>query len=291
MPIRLIPLVLLVLITGCSRIPGPTTHPFTQQRKMQAVEHWGILAGDVASRLNRELVVYDYLDTPVFVKQTCGDDATPCQPNQTSTFNEAFRDLLITNLVNYGIQTRSAPDDRSLTVNYKVQVVYHRGTRIRSYFPGTFTMLSAAILVLREAPDEMIALAGGGLLDLVNSAYTDFGHYEILITTSIVNAGRYVFRTSDIYYINDDDFWQYQENMAQPGIIQLTGPTAAIDQPPPQKQQTAMIPAAPAAPAESADAQQQTAPEAIVIPEQERTVIEPAPLDVKPETAKPDADI
>jgi hypothetical protein len=279
MPIRLIPLILLVLITSCSRIPGPTTHPFTQQRKMQAVEHWGVLAGDVASRLNRELVVYDYLDTPVFVKQTCGDDATPCQPNQTSTFNEAFRDLLITNLVNYGIQTRSAPDDRSLTVNYKVQVVYHRGTRIRSYFPGTFTMLSAAILVLREAPDEMIALAGGGLLDL---------------TTSIVNAGRYVFRTSDIYYINDDDFWQYQENMAQPGIIQLTGPAAAIDQPPPQRQQTAMIPAAPAvlaAPADSAEAQQQTAPEVIVIPEQERTVIEPAPLEVKPETAKPDADI
>jgi hypothetical protein len=29
----------------------------------------------------------------------------------------------------------------------------------------------------------------------------------------------------------------------------------------------------------------------IVIPEQERTVIEPAPLEVKPETAKPDADI
>ena len=160
MPIRLIPLVLLVLVTSCSRIPGPTTHPFTQQRKMQAVEHWGVLAGDVASRLNRELVVYDYLDTPVFVKQTCGDDATPCQPNQTSTFNEAFRDLLITNLVNYGIQTRSAPDDRALTVNYKVQVVYHRGPRIRSYFPGTFTMLSAAILVLREAPDELIALTG-----------------------------------------------------------------------------------------------------------------------------------
>ncbi|KAB2887537.1 MAG: hypothetical protein F9K32_19555 [Desulfobulbaceae bacterium] len=287
MPIRLIPLVLLVLAAGCSRIPGPTTHPFTQQRKMQAVEHWGVLAGDVASRLNRELVVYDYLDTPVFVKQTCGDDATPCQPNQTSTFNEAFRDLLITNLVNYGIQTRSTPDERALTVNYKVQVVYHRGTRIRSYFPGTFTMLSAAVLVLREAPDELIALAGGGLLDLVNSAYTDYGHYEILITTSIVNAGRYVFRTSDIYYINDDDFWQYQENMAQPGIIQLTGPTAAIDQPA-RKQQAAMTEMAPA---DSAEADMQTPPESIVIPEQERTVIEPAPLEVKPETAKPDADI
>ena len=287
MPIRLIPLVLLILVTGCSRIPGPTTHPFTQQRKMQAVEHWGVLAGDVASRLNRELVVYDYLDTPVFVKQTCGDDATPCQPNQTSTFNEAFRDLLITNLVNYGIQTRSTPDDRALTVNYKVQVVYHRGTRIRSYFPGTFTMLSAAILVLREAPEEMIALAGGGLLDLVNSAYTDYGHYEVLITTSIVNAGRYVFRTSDIYYINDDDFWQYQENMAQPGIIELTGPTAAIDQPN-RRQQAAMTEIAPA---DSAQSDKQNPPEAIVIPEQERTVIEPAPLEVKPQAAKPDADI
>lgn len=285
---RLIPIILLVLATGCSRIPGPTTHEFHQQRKMQAVDHWNILARDVASRLNRELVVYDYLDTPVFVKATCGDDATPCQANQTSTFNEAFRDLLITNLVNYGIQTRSSVDDRSLTVNYKVQVVYHRGTRVRSFFPGTFTMLSAAVLVLREAPEELLAIAGGGLLDLVNSAYTDYGHYEILITTSIVNAGRYVFRTSDIYYINDDDFWQYQEAMAQPGVIQLSSPAAAISGPPVQQLQ---VTGTAGAEAGGGVADKPAAPPTIVIPEQEETVIEPAPLQEKPAPARPGTDI
>jgi len=288
MPIRHIPIILLVFIAGCGRIPAPTTHEFHQQRKMQAVDHWNILASDVASRLNRELVVYDYLDTPVFVKQTCGDDATPCQANETSTFNEAFRDLLITNLVNYGIQTRSAVDDRSLTINYKVQVVYHRGTRLRSLFPGSFTMLSAAVLVLREAPEELIALAGGGLLDLANSAYARGGHYEILITTSIVNAGRYVFRTSDIYYINDDDFWQYQENMAKPGIIQLSSPTATISAPPALQLQAA---GQAEAPADGMAAEKEPAPPVIVIPEQEKTVIEPAPLPEKPAPAKPETDI
>ncbi len=256
MPIRLLILVLLFFIPACGRIPEPINHEYAQQKKMQAVEHWDLLARDVASRLNHELVIYDYLTTPVYVKETCGDEATPCGQNQTSSFNEAFRDLLITQLVQYGIQTRSEPAIDALAINYKVQIVHHRAKRIRSAYPGTFTALTAAVLVLRNAPSEMIALATSGAVDVANSAYSQSGHYEILITTSIVNAKKYLFRTSDIYYINDEDFWQYQESMPQAGIISLTAPASGKE---------------PAAPVQMTVTTE-------TIRQEEQTVVEPPPL-------------
>jgi hypothetical protein len=277
MPIRLAILVLLCLIPACGRIPEPINHEYSQQKKMQAVEHWELLARDVASRLNHELVIYDYLSTPVFVKETCGDEGAPCRQNQTSSFNEAFRDLLITQLVQYGVQTRNQPANDALELNYKVQIVHHRDNRIRSHYPGTVTALTAAVLVLRDAPFELAALAAAGAADVANSAYTRHGHYEILITTSIVNANKYVFRTSDIYYINDKDFWHYQENPAEAGTISLTAPGPepqaasimtghAAAQPPAQ---------VPATPKPAIPPEEETV---IQPPPEERTVIEPPPL-------------
>jgi len=272
MPIRLSIIILLFLIQACGRIPEPINHDYSQQKKMQAVEHWDLLARDVASRLNHELVIYDYLTTPVYVKETCGDEATPCKQNQTSSFNEAFRDLLITQLVQYGIQTRSEPTADALAINYKVQIVHHRAKRIRSAYPGSFTALTAAVLVLRNAPSEMIALATSGAIDLANSAYSRNGHYEILITTSIVNVNKYVFRTSDIYYINDEDFWQYQENPPQTGVISLTSPEADSKPVTVQSQSAALPPSV----------QEPTPPRITVTTETLRqevqTVIEPPPL-------------
>ncbi len=287
MAIRPLILIVLFLLPACGRIPEPINHEYNQQKKMQAVKHWDLLARDVASRLNHELIIYDYLTTPVYVKETCGDEAKPCEQNQTSSFNEAFRDLLITQLVQYGIQTRSEPAADALAINYKVQIVHHRARRVRSAFPGTFTALTAGVLVLRNAPSEMIALAAAGAMDVVNSAFTRAGHYEILITTSIVNVKKYVFRTSDIYYINDEDFWQYQENIPQAGVISLTAPQSEAI-PMVTHGSSARLQSETKEPAASVLIPEKTLP----VPPDEQVVIEPPPLSEKPAAAKkPDTDI
>ena len=92
----------LFLVCSCSsRIPEPITYPYTQQKKMQASSHWQVLAADLANRINNELIITDNIYKAVFVKETCGDEKTPCKTNETSSFNEAFRDLLITKLFGY----------------------------------------------------------------------------------------------------------------------------------------------------------------------------------------------
>lgn len=222
---HMLPLIIctVLLFNGCSsRIPEPAGYPYSQQQKMQASYHWDVLAKDLADRINNELIISDNIETAVFVKQTCGDESKPCEPHQTSSFNEAFRDLLITNLFDFGIPTRNELTEDSIEIQYKVQVVHHRTDRNRSFQPGLLTTLSAAVVVLRNAPAEWIVLAGGALADIANSNLTLSGHYEIIITTSLISDNKYLFRASDIYYINDKDFYQYQDTAMQAKTIHLS---------------------------------------------------------------------
>lgn len=215
----------LLLIGGCaSRIPEPITYPYSQQQKMEASHHWQVLAEDLANRINNELIITDNIHKTVFVKETCGNEAIPCSPTETSSFNEAFRDLLITNLVGFGIPTKQQKDDETLQIHYKVQIVRHASERIRTLQPGLLTGLSAAIVVLRNAPLDLVTLAVGAAADVANANMAGHGHYEIIITTSMLTGGKYLFRASDIYYINDKDFWHYQDHQLQAKTMKLTSP-------------------------------------------------------------------
>ncbi len=220
----------LFLVTSCARVPEPIGYEHTVQPKMQAAYHWDVLASDVANRINNELIIHDYAQTPVFVKTTCGNEDTPCKPHETSTFNEAFRDLLITELVRFGVPVRQQYDEEAITVHYKVQLIYHNSSRVRTIRPGLLTALTTGIMVFRNAPVEFQAIAAAGILDYLNTTAVNSSDHEVLITTSMVTNDRYLFRTSDIYYINDKDFNQYKENAMQQGAeIQLVAPDSPQD--------------------------------------------------------------
>lgn len=198
-----------LLLSSCSRIPQPASYAFSEQQKMQAAHHWDVLAADVANQINNQLIISDYVDRAVYVKTTCGTDAVPCERGQTTQFNEGFRDLLITRLVNYGVPTSSDKKMTDIEVDYKVQVIYHASNRY-TMAPGTLTALTAVISVFRNAPSTLQAMALATGIDLMNATSPTNGHYEVIITTSMVTEEKYLFRTSDIYYINDPDFWHYQ---------------------------------------------------------------------------------
>lgn len=236
MPQKFIFLFIVCGLVGCARIPEPIDYPHSVQRKMQAAHHWDVLAKDVALRINNELVRREYYDVPLYVKPTCGDEDTPCSAQETSSFNEAFRDLLITDLVNVGVPTRKVPDDKSLIVNYKVQLIRHKATRFRTLQPGLLTSLTAAVVVMRNAPEEILAIVGAGLIDYANQNLITNDHHEILITTSLTRNGSYLYRGSDIYYINDPDYTHYMETGQPAKVISLSTP-----EPPPAPKKLASV--------------------------------------------------
>ncbi len=224
-PTRLLVILLLLSLTGgcASTIPEPISYQYSQQQKMQAAHHWEVLAADLANRINNQLIITDNIDKAVFVKQTCGNDAIPCSPGETGSFNEAFRDLLVTYLVDFGIPTQNEKAQDSLEIDYKVQIVRHNADRRRSLQPGLLTGLSAAVVVLRDVPSSLVQMAAGAAVDVANTSLVTNGHYEVIITTSIVKRQQYLFRSSDMYYINDKDFWHYQNEMPKTRTIKLSG--------------------------------------------------------------------
>ena len=221
----LLTVLVLCLAAGCTRIPQPQGFPYSDQRKIQAAHHWNVLANDVANRINTELIRQNYLNSPVYVRHSCGKP-NACGPGETFPFDEGFNDLLTTQLVNFGVNTQNTPDGSVLTVEYKVQVVFHSDDRVQWPQPGMLTALTTGVMVLRDAPVEIIAIAAAATIDALRSTSVVNGHYEVIITTSIIDRNRYVMRTSDIYYINDADFWQYQQGGAA-AEIPLTGRNSA----------------------------------------------------------------
>ena len=227
MPYRLSLLLvaLIFLATGCVRIPQPQGFPYSNQPKMQAAHHWNVLANDVANRINNELIRQNHLTSPVHVRHSCGKPSA-CGTGTTSPFDEAFNDLLTTQLVNFGVDTRAGADSASLLVDYKVQVVHHRSGRSQWPQPGVLTALATGVTVLRDAPWELITIASAAAVDTLRATSVLNEHDEVIITTSIMDANRYPLRTSDIYYINDADSWQYRQP-APAAEIKLTGGQAA----------------------------------------------------------------
>ena len=210
----------LCLASGCVRIPQPQGFPYSNQQKMQAAHHWNVLANDVANRINNELIHRNYLDSSLHVRHSCGSSHA-CGPGSVTPFDEGFNDLLTTQLVHFGIDTRATAEGTSLIVEYKVQVVHHHAGRTQWPQPGVLTALATGVTVLRDAPWELIAIASAAAVDTLRAASVLNEHDEVIITTSIIDADRYVMRTSDIYYINDGDFWQYRQ--AEPAAeIRLT---------------------------------------------------------------------
>ena len=218
-------LALAVLTISCGRIPEPVGYSYSEQKKMQAGHHWNVLAADIANQINNELILNDYLDIPVFVRETCGNENQPCKPSETTVFEESFRDLLITNLVTLGVPTSPDGSSDSIVINYKAQTVYHQRNRWRTVKPGLLTALTAGIVVLRNAPSELIALVIAGTIDFANASLVTASNFEVIITTSVIADDHYLFRNSNIYYINDQDSWHYRMG-SSPAEINLTSNAA-----------------------------------------------------------------
>ncbi|MEE4240186.1 MAG: hypothetical protein V2I36_01875 [Desulfopila sp.] len=217
--------ILLSFLSSCGRIPEPIGYNYSTQEKMQAAHHWNVLAEDISNKINNELIRSDFFETAVFVKETCGDDSEPCSRDITTDFNEGFRDLLITRLVDFGIPTSAIPDREAITINYKVQVVHHNANRLRTLRPGLLTSLTTAVSVLRHAPAEIIAIALASGVDYSNAAYARTTNVEAIVTTSMVFRNRYLFRSSDIYYINSADYHHYNKDFKTAKTIHLTTPS------------------------------------------------------------------
>ncbi|MGI6655431.1 MAG: hypothetical protein ACOX5Z_01115 [Desulfobulbus sp.] len=187
---------LAALTASCGRQVQSTQRFLGIRPGMHTALHWNILANAVASRINEELMRPKYLNASIYVQHSCAQSGR-CNPDDTFAFDAGFNDLLVTQLAQFGIRIMDAPGKADLIVEYKVQTLHH--------------------------PPEQGWVASNFGIDLLDSKR---GDHEMIITTSIIDKGRYIVRSSDIYTFNGADSWLYKDagKHRQAADIRLTGP-------------------------------------------------------------------
>ena len=200
-------MVVVLSITGCaigptSQVPIATTYEYTTQQKMQAAHHWDVLAEDVAFRLKEHINKLPVVGRTINVISS-----------NNSPFHDAFEDLLITQMVNKGLDIRD--NNGELKLKFDTQVIRHSDRGYIRNRAGLYTTVAlvatgvwAAINVVDGAKDAGIAgalIGAGAGMDLFSGDIATISNKEVLINISLMDGDRYIMRKTGIYYINDPD--------------------------------------------------------------------------------------
>lgn len=143
-------------------------------------------------------------------------------PVRASDFDKAFHEFLITELVQKGWQVLATANNPVLTLSYQTQIVKHNSARPQ-FVPGFFTALAAGLYVLHNASATGAALGLAGGLDAGASLYSGGPtHTELLLTTTVTGAGRYMSRKTDVYYVEESDASLFASLQIDPSILKAT---------------------------------------------------------------------
>ncbi|NUN60295.1 MAG: hypothetical protein HUU13_04175 [Burkholderiaceae bacterium] len=191
-------------MVGCaSRAPIPLAENFelTVQPKVRSAGHWELVSSDVVAQT---------LATLDKVGVAPGTQLHVALPANPSSFDLAFRDFLITKLVQSGAPVQQMPG-QALDVTYHTQLVRHNSERPH-FIPGQFTMIAAGLMAaygLRHEHLDAQLLATLGL-----TAAADYGasvnsggptNTEMILTTTVTRGGQYIARKTDVYYLENAD--------------------------------------------------------------------------------------
>lgn len=183
---------LALTLAGChtppyrySAVPLPANHPTALQREVQAVQHWQLLAANVALATRRMLEAEpQVLNHPFSV--------VPPQP--ASAFSRAFHELLITELHKTGVHV-AVPPATGTAIRYAIHLIEFgdgRRTDLPFYATGDSLPAELAIADASELSDHRVP------------------RHELLVVTSILRGGSYWLRRSDIHYLRSEDAELYR---------------------------------------------------------------------------------
>ncbi len=196
-----------VLVGGCatpySKAPLATNFATIKQNKLQAGAHWQSIADDLAKTVTGK---------------TGAAKVIYLNAAASSAFTRAFHSQLLTALVNSGAQVAKSPADADVTVDIETQTVKFGADRTQYGFVGVPTALAAGAWVLYGMEVSVTAVGGAtaGLVafDAVKYFRSEYAsgptpQNEIFVTVTVSDKNRYLARTSNVYYVADNDAGLY----------------------------------------------------------------------------------
>lgn len=205
-------------IGGCASTPVPVAKNFaaSTQQVARTAQHWNIVANSVV-----EQTLLAINSNPLLQKRSIYLQ----RPNGANAFNVSFHDFMINHMVGSGASvnvckpaestgTGFEMDGKPVDVTYETRVIQHKG--IGGYRPGEWLALGTGVAALYNASSNWshseiwgLGVGLGVLAELENSTWPGSTNTELVVTTTIAENNRYIFRRSDIYYIADADAGLY----------------------------------------------------------------------------------
>lgn len=222
-----------LLLGGCAAPkyadnPNATRFPVSNQQKLQAAEHWHIIAEHMASQLSADLKARG-ITRPLYITPSTKDYA----------FVEGFRELMTTAMVAQGWDMRTQPQN-ALPVDIRYSVYKFRPERASQvYHYGDVTALVAGIWAVSGIVESHLhvgakALATAASLEgmawLKNEERGDsvisnapVPRSEIILTAMVTDNGKILARRSNLYYSADEDAGLYWNSRGAAHTISVKG--------------------------------------------------------------------
>lgn len=198
-------IVMPLLLSGCATaIPQARNFAPSEQKKVMAAKHWEMIAADAVeqTRLALQSPRFDG-NKPVYVTE-----------NGKADFDRAFRKYMISGFIDAGMPV-STKKEGAIEVSYETQVIRHANAQnpeALGYQPGMATVGVSGFWVLRNAISKwstrsagIASVAAAGAYDAYQAINPGETGVELLVSTSVVHADRYVMLKTDAYYIESGE--------------------------------------------------------------------------------------
>lgn len=210
-------LVLSACHSGHTPQPRATLFPATSQNMLRSAAHWDVLAAHEASTVRTAI-------------QSAPSAVYIAEPSiRQSPFEQAYYNMLISHLVDNGVQVVLRPQGAGYIMDYEIQVVIHEDRKRLTPRPGTATAAFAIATMganVRHWSDQalvMIPLALG--LESLSMLWKDTkGSVAEVIVASRVNDGqRLISADSRVYYFSADDMHNFEGQGRAFQVVSNTG--------------------------------------------------------------------
>lgn len=214
---RVTMVILFGVLAACSttdrkitELPIPTNFKAESMMKLQSVSHWNNIAVDMADGISKKYgsgggcIPGNGCRTPIFVSE----------PTPKTQFSKAFRNQLVSALVNRGLPLLSEAKPDATMVDIDIQLVsYQRGKGQMDYDRKPMELVDG-VWVIRDIDDTAVKTFKTITTQQWNEGETNRSEWfkspfispaiEMLVTISFVKDKHYLARTSNVYYLDSD---------------------------------------------------------------------------------------
>lgn len=197
--------VAIVLLTSCASVPMQESYTLSVEKRMQASEHWKVLAKEIAEEVQEAIEkqskerIPNRSTGPVYISDV-----------DQSSFGRALYTVLTTEFVKHNVAISKDANTR-FRLDWLVQPVVHKAER-------------------NDSP-SLLYIIFVGVPQAIFLGEADFGfrskpHTEVIVTFRLRNNDVDSYRQTHIYSINDADIDHYW-GISEQGLVEAPSRTAS----------------------------------------------------------------